>query len=233
MVAGTNTYAFQWAEIAYFLRPTGEMTTGTNPLPLHGLYRNVRLLSPGHDYLDVSATPFNPAAHPEISIGPFTSPTRCNSPATVTVPTNRYGGMMSDYSNEGTTYGNRNLLVHDVISFDVRLMIKRPNGTFSDFSDLFNGDVASYWSGSFPGTQANTNFSNSNGPRVFDTWSRHRDAFDNYRLWRPVTGTPADRRIPMYGSDADPIQVRAVQIQLRVWDPKTQQSRQVTIVQDL
>jgi hypothetical protein len=91
------------------------------------------------------------------------------------------------------------------------------------------------------------------GARVFDTW-RGEDYIDTnagpqyplntvrYSLWNnryetgqatapPLMGaTPTDLRpltIPLR------IRVKAIQIRLRVWDTKTQQARQVTIVQDL
>ncbi len=69
--------------------------------------------------------------------------------------------------------------------------------------------------------------------RVFDTWSSRKDDLYDYSNW-DQTGNP--QTIPMYtknGSQFAPIRVRAIQITLRIWDSKTKQSRQVSLVQDL
>ncbi|MFL5329638.1 MAG: PilW family protein [Gemmataceae bacterium] len=73
-------------------------------------------------------------------------------------------------------------------------------------------------------------------PRVFDTWSLWRgdqsqaSTYD-HSLDRYEQGTSATVQsgveIPLR------IRVKAIQIRLRVWDTKTQQTRQITIVQDL
>src|SRR5262249_36535184 len=60
--------------------------------------------------------------------------------------------------------------------------------------------------------------------RVFDTWSSYQDDVYDYSKWNEP-----DRHysLPIR------IQIKAIQIILRVWDPKTKRSRQITIVQDV
>lgn len=70
-------------------------------------------------------------------------------------------------------------------------------------------------------TAANTVYASANGPAVFDTWC----GANNYS-YVGATG-PSPLNIPLR------IRVKAIQIRLRIWDIKTQQARQVTIVQDL
>jgi type II secretory pathway pseudopilin PulG len=89
----------------------------------------------------------------------------------------------------------------------------------------------------------------ANGPsrpaRVFDTWSSRKDDLytkdpsatprytNDYSEWNQ-TNKPTT--IPMFtrdGSKWAPIRIRAIQITLRIWDSKTKQSRQVSLVQDL
>ena len=63
---GASTYCSPWAEVAFFLRPTGQNTvdpdnpTGNPGLPLYALYLRQALLVPDNSYLATSA-PTTPA----------------------------------------------------------------------------------------------------------------------------------------------------------------------------
>jgi hypothetical protein len=55
---------------------------------------------------------------------------------------------------------------------------------------------------------------------VFDTWSQ-QGAYANWGMAGTATSLPL------------PIRILALQITLRIWDDRTQQTRQMTIVQDM
>jgi hypothetical protein len=89
---------------------------------------------------------------------------------------------------------------------------------------------------------------NAAGPTVsvFDTWSNHADDTYDYTLWdnADLVGNPADphlvpcKTVQVQVSPSGPtIQIQAVltglQISIRVFDSKTTQTRQITIMQDL
>jgi type II secretory pathway pseudopilin PulG len=84
--------------------------------------------------------------------------------------------------------------------------------------------------------------------RVFDTWSSRRDSaygpgtptsppnppntdIADYTRWNQIN---QPETIPIYAlGGQQPIRIRAIQITLRIWDGKSKQSRQVSIVQDM
>ncbi len=65
---------------------------------------------------------------------------------------------------------------------------------------------------------------------VFDTWSSVKDSLQDYSQWN-VNGTATS--MPLWlGSLIPPApNILAIQISIRIWDSKTNQTRQVTIVQ--
>lgn len=78
--------------------------------------------------------------------------------------------------------------------------------------------------------------------RVFDTWSREKDttaATPQYDYTNWSQGYMTDNPLPpsaaasAYWTIPLRVRVRAIQIRLRVWDLKTLQTRQVTMVQDM
>jgi prepilin-type N-terminal cleavage/methylation domain-containing protein len=107
------------------------------------------------------------------------------------------------------------ILLTDVISFDVQVYYQNqpvPN----DFNDL-------------PASTTNPLFAGSGAPGsygwCFDTWSSNNDvAFPNYKNWQ-TTGNSY--------SVPNQLVIQAIRITIRVWDRKTQQTRQVTIIQDM
>jgi prepilin-type N-terminal cleavage/methylation domain-containing protein len=129
------------------------------------------------------------------------------------------------------------LLLTDVVSFEVRLMVSNsvatgpPVGTTSgSFINLYpfsptnpGGDT----SGTLPAVN-NPLFNNTTGPMVFDTWSSSMTApYGNYNTqWSFGPGTGTSYTLPLK------TRVIGLQIILRVWDVRTQQTRQVTITQD-
>jgi prepilin-type N-terminal cleavage/methylation domain-containing protein len=101
------------------------------------------------------------------------------------------------------------VVITDVISFAVRVLTPT-SGSFVDLPQV--------------GTSANSLFSASTGPFVYDTWSSVKNHQVDYSMWNtPNTSTSA----PLQAS------IQAIQIQLRVWDIKTEQTRQITLVVDM
>jgi prepilin-type N-terminal cleavage/methylation domain-containing protein len=91
---------------------------------------------------------------------------------------------------------------------------------------------------------SNGNFNANVGPLVFDTWSNYNDTQYNYLgTWNATnvqqTGwsiANANASIPFYGralAAGTHIRPRAIQILIRVWDSKTELTRQVSVIQDL
>jgi prepilin-type N-terminal cleavage/methylation domain-containing protein len=239
-----TSYLAQWAEVAYFLRPNGTSTPagpGTPAVPLYTLYRRQRLLyvpAPGlgdlnlfnrissglrDQYVNVSCQP------DPLNLGWL----HLNSPADATLPTNRLGGAPGGVISSGgllnlgvlqngviptlrdetplAEFWDADVVLGDVVSFDVRLA-----QSGGDFTDLYD-----------PGLQAliqNPAYQGPDAPRVFDTWSRVKDSLFDLSLW-DVPGTL--NSLPLN------IKVGAVQVQIRVWDRRSQTTRQVTIVQDM
>jgi hypothetical protein len=92
-----------------------------------------------------------------------------------------------------------------------------------------------------PAGNANSGWS---GQRIFDTWSQRKPIglppgqIDDYGTPTTPGGPPPWNSFYQGGGSSNKnipikIRVRAVQIQLRIWDVKSQQSRQVTIIQDV
>lgn len=232
-------YNSQWAEAAYFLWPNGSQAGGT---PLYSLYRRQRLAVPNNQYLnwgtptqgirinnanDLKALPLKLWQYsgiscqknkPDNSIPDFLY---FNNPTDLTVPERRFGmlpqpqsyGMASNYQplqdlanlalSPADYQRGSDLLLTDVLSFTVRVL--------SQDIDPYN----------FTDLKPLTGLNPLGIPwppvRIFDTWSSVQDELYTY-----------------YGTSAPmPIRINALQITLRVYDLKTQQTRQVTIIQDM
>jgi type II secretory pathway pseudopilin PulG len=125
------------------------------------------------------------------------------------------------------------LLLNDVISMDVSVLIPGNIDFVSLFDqslDTFRGNAQYYQPF---GTPPNTNAGN---PAVFDTWSWQKNDLYDYSNWDPrVPGDLNPVTPAAITSTTAPLKVRilAIKITLRVWDLKTQQTRQVTLVQDM
>jgi hypothetical protein len=111
-------------------------------------------------------------------------------------------------------------VITDVVSFAVRVRTS-PTGNFVDLT----------------ASNANTGnplFDNATGPFVFDTWTDVKDDQVDYSLWNNTTATAT---VPLAIKQVRPPHkgtvINAIQIQIRVWDIRTQQSRQMTIVVDM
>jgi prepilin-type N-terminal cleavage/methylation domain-containing protein len=255
-----GTVTSQWAEIIYFMRPNGAMAGGITPL--YALYRRQLLAVPNNTDLNwnqtyqVLGTNYSPN-YLDISCEPNTTNGNFlyfNNPTDLTVPQRRFGMDPAQYGgvplagNNATnpvtnatyacypTIGMQNsantgadLLLADVLSFEVKVLVAGQTVPL----DLY----------SIPAALNNPNFT-SNGPLVFDTWSSYRDTnpntgmpsgYDYYAPWINPAGGPAQALLPMAaaGTQHGPIRILALEITVRVWDFKTEQARQITILQDM
>ncbi len=173
-----NTFTSQWAEVAYFLQ-ANNTNAGSNPL--YNLYRCQYVVVP--DNTQVSYVSPISGSYPDMSRNPTNS--LFNSPGDLTTQANRALNLNA-YTfplSASTPLPNAaNLVVNDVISFQVQIMRGKNNA--------------------FPG---DTDFVDVPGNMLFDSSTQ-----------------PSPSYI-----------ISAIRITLRTWDAKTQQARQITIVQDL
>jgi hypothetical protein len=139
----------------------------------------------------------------------------------------------------------------NVVSFDVRLLVSGiapSSGSLDPFVTLLtptnpllpaNNTTNPPLFGSYgnqapqvPGQAYNPQFNMITGPMVFDTWSNLNDVLSNYSQWNvsSTVAAPNPTAIPMWNGSSGPI-IQALQITIRIWDQKTNQTRQVTFVQ--
>ena len=122
----------------------------------------------------------------------------------------------------------------DVLSFEVRVLPFLPNGQTNGprFVNLFDTDLST----------AALNNSNKNYPngasttaRIFDTWSNMQEKPQAAPTTTPTFDYSAYATVGQSQTIPFPTSVRimAIQVIIRVWDVKTEQTRQITIAQDL
>lgn len=251
---GTRTFQSRAAEIAYFLEGMGQNTAGATPLPMYRLIRRQRLAALNQTDLETrwrGAPVDDPAASPVLSIRVQSDGSRAlNTLSDLVNPSNRLGGTSPNpgpppfgpgYAVKGPgndldlapsiSRAGDDILLSNVISFEVQLHWDPavPTGPPPHLTTVRGPDpfTPSAKSDSpfdtLPLKGANTN--TSVPEYVFDTWA----ALQSWDAVDPNTGaytTPAN--VPPYL-----IRVKAIQVRVRIWDPKLQNARQVTIVQDL
>ena len=210
----------QWAEIAYFIKANNRTANGT---PLMDLYRQQKAVLPSnseanglllnganilqYENFSCKSVVNNPGP-------PATTKIYFNSPSDLTMPNYR---MVSGVPN--TLYANSDLLITDVISFDVRIL---PDSSLKDFSLISSLPAFGY-----------TLLRNE-----FDTWTSGNDgtqydigSFDT-GVWQPSAINPANVRIPIwnYGTSKG-LRINAIQVSIRIWDEKSQKAREFKIIQ--
>ena len=218
----------QWAEIAYFTIANNRNANGT---PLMDLYRQQKAvlpsnaeangLSAGFPISDTMPTPPYPPFtskmpyYENFSYKPLNAGNiSFNSPFDLTKPNYR---MLSGLPN--TLYANSDLLITDVISFDVRIL---PDSSLQDFSLISSLPAFGY-----------TLLRNE-----FDTWTTGNDgtqydigSFDT-GVWQPNAINPANVRIPIWNYGASKgLRINAIQVSIRIWDEKSQKAREFKIIQ--
>ncbi len=230
-------------------------------LPLYTLYRRQVLLVPDNNLVTLATIPQGALGIPSALIGNFleiscfpdpkTPNIYFNNPRDITMPTNRvssWGGQAPFIPIPAGPLLGSDIQLNDVISFDVRVLPLyptnwtpiNPNDPFINLFDPFftSGTYFNYYPP--PGVVG----------RIFDTWSSYSDGINDYSKWNNVTPPKNGTTIPWWttsqltyqypvgsgrlfqtpATGSGPI-IRAIQVTIRIWDFKTRQTRQVTIVQ--
>jgi prepilin-type N-terminal cleavage/methylation domain-containing protein len=232
-----------------------DTATGSAGVPLYTLYRRQRLAVPDNSVVPTQTYAGLPQAQVlELSCWQNGANWHFNNPMDLTVPGRRFGGgnpaNFTTIATELGTYSNplagSDIQLTDVVSFDVRLLVSGITvpGSADHFVTLLtpvNPQLPvnlqtnpplflSYGNPNQqqnPGQAYNPGYNFLTGPMVFDTWSSVNDGLSNYSQWN-VTGTATS--IPLWNGARGPI-ILAIQVSVRIWDLKTNQTRQVTIVQ--
>ena len=234
----------QWAEIAYFTKANNRTANGT---PLMDLYRQQRAILPSNSEANVLAlNGTNLLQYENFSCKPNAGKIYFNSPSDLTIPSNR---MASGLPN--TLYANSDLLITDVISFDVRIL---PDYSLNDFSLISALPYNSY--------RYNQKLNTQNPPCMFDTWTTGNDGTNQYDLgdfstgvWQPTAWDSNKTNFPPMGTDINPatlipiwnhnrngmsgniftpskgLRINAIQVSIRIWDEKSQKAREFKIIQ--
>jgi prepilin-type N-terminal cleavage/methylation domain-containing protein len=196
---GTGAYRYQWAEVAYFLRPSLDAQNQqdtANGTPLYSLYRRQRLAVPDNVLVTPPVQAADAANYLEVSCDPDPANTNSlyfNSPLDLTVPARRFGtdatglpnknvanyGLsyptLADQAPVGSNLRGADLVLTDVVSFDVRVLLgKKTSGTtviYGGPPDPLNPFIDLYDASLGVYDNGNTTLFAANGPRVFDTWS--------------------------------------------------------------
>jgi type II secretory pathway pseudopilin PulG len=208
-----KTYNSQWEEVAYFLVATGVNANGTN---LYALYRRQRLAVMDNILMNwgnfIVAAPGNGKAqltnYSQISCEQHPA----NNNVKPKLPKRLYFNNPTDL-----TIPERRLANY--------VPVTDANGNATG-ADLLLTSVVSFdvqiltpsLVGAVPPVPATTPIDVPGG--LFDTWSRVKD--DQYDYSSATT-----KPVPA------PLVINALKITIRVWDQKTEQSRQVTIYQDM
>jgi prepilin-type N-terminal cleavage/methylation domain-containing protein len=212
-----------WAEVAYFLTPSLDPSTGQQQYagnnPLFALHRRQRLcVVPGSPANNGTVAGALWGQYPEVSCAPsvrtdLTQPLRFNSEFDITQPGNR--SMMDatgSYSSpaaigfgpgEDPNLAGDDLLVADVISFEIKVLTAAAvqqatqQGLIADFQDINDVPVA----------PAPAPFAPAYPFGWYDT---------------------ADQSIqPQF------LPILAIKVVIRVWDAKSNLTRQVTVIQEM
>jgi hypothetical protein len=104
-----------------------------------------------------------------------------------------YPTMANQSLNAAAGPSGIDLMLTDVVSFDVRLLLFGG----SQFVDLFDPTVTAF-------SMGNPAFQNLNGPHVFDTWSGLQDNAYDYSGWA-ARNTPSS--IPLYTIKDNPVPI--------------------------
>lgn len=252
-----KNFAAPGAEIAYFLDPTPTGNTGGPGTPtLHRLIRRQRIV-PITD-TERRDRPWPRTPDPAVvSLRPLAGPPTSfflNTMAELTAPANRLGQSITAAPLAGPADGTlspiaatgrvgEDVLLSNVISFEVQVnwdaavesgLPKRlPTVRNPDPYNPLNLITASPQKSDhpfdvLPNPPANGNNTGGlNTMFVYDSWS------NDFKGWTTNLNQTSGVLTP--GPEVPPllVRVKAVQIRIRVWDPKFQNARQVTIVQDL
>ncbi len=243
----------RWAEVEYFLLSNGDVTsTNTNgtSLQLYSLRRRIRVLAPAgvnYDNVPQSVASNTIAQYPELALavlGPGSTPNtvvlRVLGPEDVVNPSLRIP-YQSPITKNGSQTGD-DILLTDVLSFEVKAawldnpLFNNPNTGGTQGSSPAAGAMAQPTNNTdapfdnIPPTYLNTRVP-APQPRFFDTWykSPNSDQID----WDKPSNANGGFLMPNTEQPPLRINVRSIQIRLRVYDRKAEQARQVTMIQEI
>ena len=261
--SNANLIHSDWAEVAYFLGPHNAGATPvadgytdgkTNPpsLPYFNLYRQQKLVLPSFNISGVTLPVATAAIKEEISCE--TSTGTFNKPSDLTVPWkrmgnrslnhlgNRVGPLFSEFVNPSSKV-NTDIIATNVISFDVKLL----TDLRYDYEDL----TTILSQGSYSAYPPVSNYALANGNaaiRVFDTWTTDQGNAANsipkydFGFWNNITGkwqpsgnTAGNNSLIQVWNVTNNtgLNIKAVQISLRIWDQKSNTAKMFVIVQKL
>ena len=261
--SNANLIHSDWAEVAYFLGPhnagatpvaDGNTDGKNNPpsLPYFNLYRQQKLVLPSFNISGVTLPVATAAIKEEISCE--TSTGTFNKPSDLTVPWkrmgnrtlnhlgNRVGPLFSEFVNPSSKV-NTDIIATNVISFDVKLL----TDLRYDYEDLTTILSQSSYSAYPP--VSNYALANGNAAiRVFDTWTTDQGNAANsipkydFGFWNNITGkwqpsgnTAGNNSLIQVWNVTNNtgLNIKAVQISLRIWDQKSNTAKMFVIVQKL
>ena len=261
--SNANLIHSDWAEVAYFLGPhnagatpvaDGNTDGKNNPpsLPYFNLYRQQKLVLPSFNISGVTLPVATAAIKEEISCE--TSTGTFNKPSDLTVPWkrmgnrtlnhlgNRVGPLFSEFVNPSSKV-NTDIIATNVISFDVKLL----TDLRYDYEDL----TTILSQGSYSAYPPVSNYALANGNaaiRVFDTWTTDQGNAANsipkydFGFWNNITGkwqpsgnTAGNNSLIQVWNVTNNtgLNIKAVQISLRIWDQKSNTAKMFVIVQKL
>ena len=261
--SNANLIHSNWAEVAYFLGPhnagatpvaDGNTDGKNNPpsLPYFNLYRQQKLVLPSFNISGVTLPVATAAIKEEISCE--TSTGTFNKPSDLTVPWkrmgnrtlnhlgNRVGPLFSEFVNPSSKV-NTDIIATNVISFDVKLL----TDLRYDYEDL----TTILSQGSYSAYPPVSNYALANGNaaiRVFDTWTTDQGNAANsipkydFGFWNNITGkwqpsgnTAGNNSLIQVWNVTNNtgLNIKAVQISLRIWDQKSNTAKMFVVVQKL
>jgi type II secretory pathway pseudopilin PulG len=203
-------YTSQWAEVAYFLQPLNDQSgnpMSANGTPLYSLHRLIRVLVADNRQINGSANPNDPA-YGGFSLRMNNNQGWFNTPLDVTTPNNRSlaGFFRADPITQPGFANVSTMLLTDVVSFDVQAI---PAPILPA-----------------PPTQQPPSFG-------FPVNAGAQPGGDSF-VDMPVGGVfDSSAGWPMQSSPNGTTGITAVQVTIRVWDLRTQQTRQITLIQDM
>jgi hypothetical protein len=245
----------QWAEVAYFLKPANVQTAGgpqqltANGTPLYTLYRRQRLLGRNRSavipatswpyYYDVSF-PQPPTRQAPVAV---------NTAQSVNVPENRLGmdpntpgGILNNppitappppatrvmtvqdlLGGTGTAQAGDDLLLTNVLSFDIKVL--EQGGSYGA-GPPYDGNMVPVFVDLPPATSNRNPAFRNVGLSLFDTWSKQGNYGDPANGWNS-TNANSPYCLPLK------MRIVGLQVTIRVWDDRTGQARQMSIIQDM
>jgi type II secretory pathway pseudopilin PulG len=224
VTSGGMPYSSRAAEVSYFLVSSGRSTsTNTSSQPLYNLYRRYRLVAPTPD--DRTSLP---ATDTEGVISLNAAGTQVNTLADVTNPANRL--TPSPFASTSTHYGE-DILASNVLSFEVlpewtqNTTLTGSTGTAQPFQSgttVLNSDWPNdHLQQTGLGGLNNSTPTYNNIPltsNVFDTWYPAK-AGGALKAWNDFSAAHS-QAIPLA------IRIKSLQITVRIYDFRTQTSRQ-------